>query len=232
MNRKGLSPVVASIILIAVTVAVSIAVAAWLGALTFNFTNKPNEQVSPVSVNVEFSRTGTFHFLQASITNQQSDYIVPENILVDDATITPVMVLNHLLPQQTYSTTANINWTYDTTYQVTFIWSTSDNHDHNVTASFDSPFAPRILNFTIPPFQGTRYAVWTVTDQQIGYYRTSTLTQLPANITINLTGISRTPDDSDVFNITIDYYNMTNSQLFQFIGEKSYIAIPQTIEGS
>lgn len=37
-NVKALSPVVASIILIAVTVAVSIAVAAWMGALTFTFT--------------------------------------------------------------------------------------------------------------------------------------------------------------------------------------------------
>ena len=36
-SRKALSPVVASIILIAVTVAVSIAVAAWMGALTFSF---------------------------------------------------------------------------------------------------------------------------------------------------------------------------------------------------
>jgi len=36
-NRKAISPVVASIILIAVTVAVSIAVAAWMGALTFGF---------------------------------------------------------------------------------------------------------------------------------------------------------------------------------------------------
>jgi flagellin-like protein len=36
-NTKALSPVVASIILIAVTVAVSIAVAAWMGALSFGF---------------------------------------------------------------------------------------------------------------------------------------------------------------------------------------------------
>lgn len=36
-NKKALSPVVASIILIAVTVAVSIAVAAWMGALSFSF---------------------------------------------------------------------------------------------------------------------------------------------------------------------------------------------------
>jgi flagellin-like protein len=43
-SRKALSPVVASIILIAVTVAVSIAVAAWMGALSFNFMN--TEQIT------------------------------------------------------------------------------------------------------------------------------------------------------------------------------------------
>ncbi len=43
-NVKALSPVVASIILIAVTVAVSIAVAAWMGALSFNFMN--TEQIT------------------------------------------------------------------------------------------------------------------------------------------------------------------------------------------
>jgi len=36
-SKKALSPVVASIILIAVTVAVSIAVAVWMGALTISF---------------------------------------------------------------------------------------------------------------------------------------------------------------------------------------------------
>ena len=36
-SKKALSPVIASIILIAVTVAVSIAVAAWMGALSFTF---------------------------------------------------------------------------------------------------------------------------------------------------------------------------------------------------
>jgi flagellin-like protein len=41
-SKKALSPVVASIILIAVTVAVSIAVAAWMGALTFTFMGQQN----------------------------------------------------------------------------------------------------------------------------------------------------------------------------------------------
>jgi len=43
-SKKALSPVVASIILIAVTVAVSIAVAVWMGALTIGFMG--TEQIS------------------------------------------------------------------------------------------------------------------------------------------------------------------------------------------
>jgi len=47
-SRKALSPVVASIILIAVTVAVSIAVAAWMGALTVGFMGSNSVTVTSV----------------------------------------------------------------------------------------------------------------------------------------------------------------------------------------
>jgi len=63
-SRKALSPVVASIILIAVTVAVSIAVAAWMGALTFNFMATEqikitNMQFPAGQVNITMLNTGT-----------------------------------------------------------------------------------------------------------------------------------------------------------------------------
>ena len=54
-NAKALSPVVASIILIAVTVAVSIAVAAWMGALTVGFMGSSSITVT----NMEFTGNGT-----------------------------------------------------------------------------------------------------------------------------------------------------------------------------
>lgn len=54
-NDKALSPVVASIILIAVTVAVSIAVAAWMGALTVGFMDTSSVTVTAVT----FVETGT-----------------------------------------------------------------------------------------------------------------------------------------------------------------------------
>jgi flagellin-like protein len=50
-SKKALSPVVASIILIAVTVAVSIAVAAWMGALTFSFMGSSSMTVTNVTFN-------------------------------------------------------------------------------------------------------------------------------------------------------------------------------------
>jgi flagellin-like protein len=63
-NVKALSPVVASIILIAVTVAVSIAVAAWMGALTFTFMATEQVQVTNISfgttwIAVTVNNTGT-----------------------------------------------------------------------------------------------------------------------------------------------------------------------------
>jgi len=50
-SRKALSPVVASIILIAVTVAVSIAVAAWMGALTIGFMGTEQLSITNVAFN-------------------------------------------------------------------------------------------------------------------------------------------------------------------------------------
>jgi len=65
-SRKALSPVVASIILIAVTVAVSIAVAAWMGALTFNFMATEQLKITSLQfgtaankINVTMLNTGT-----------------------------------------------------------------------------------------------------------------------------------------------------------------------------
>jgi flagellin-like protein len=64
-NTRALSPVVASIILIAVTVAVSVAVAAWMGALTVGFMATEEGKVTSArfiagnNINVTISNTGT-----------------------------------------------------------------------------------------------------------------------------------------------------------------------------
>ena len=63
-NAKALSPVVASIILIAVTVAVSIAVAAWMGALVVGQMSTEEAKVTSItwgtdSVTLTVRNTGT-----------------------------------------------------------------------------------------------------------------------------------------------------------------------------
>jgi flagellin-like protein len=65
-NAKALSPVVASIILIAVTVAVSIAVAAWMGALTVGFMGSSSLTITDadfatdqLSITIDVKNTGT-----------------------------------------------------------------------------------------------------------------------------------------------------------------------------
>jgi flagellin-like protein len=65
-NRKALSPVVASIILIAVTVAVSIAVAAWMGALTFTFTSTEQLQITDLEFIIGANNT---RYIYARVRN-------------------------------------------------------------------------------------------------------------------------------------------------------------------
>ncbi len=59
-NSKALSPVIASIILIAVTVAVSVVVAAWMGGMTIGFMGNA-EQVS--ITNIAFVRLVQLRYL-------------------------------------------------------------------------------------------------------------------------------------------------------------------------
>jgi len=72
-HKKALSPVVAAIILIAVTVAVSIAVAAWMGALTIGFMGGTEElRITSVSfsgsdVTIVVMNVGTGKFVVSDV---------------------------------------------------------------------------------------------------------------------------------------------------------------------
>jgi flagellin-like protein len=112
-SRKALSPVVASIILIAVTVAVSIAVAAWMGALTFNFMATEQLKIT----NLQFGGT----------TGNGTVTITMQNTGTNPVTITEVHVNNAgnlltssiTLPANNQtSTTVNYDWTYGAQYEV------------------------------------------------------------------------------------------------------------------
>jgi flagellin-like protein len=116
-SRKALSPVVASIILIAVTVAVSIAVAAWMGALTFNFMG--TEQVS--ITNAYFDPTGDNKTLTVNVTNSGSSAVIINsatvNGLATPVTNTPVTVPGNT-PTQAINMTLTTAWSNGYTYNI------------------------------------------------------------------------------------------------------------------
>jgi len=103
-HKKALSPVVAAIILIAVTVAVSIAVAAWMGALTIGF--MATEQlkitgvdfVSGTQIDITVQNTGTtkVFIVEARVTGggaSESVDISPEvGLDAGEKTVPPISV--------------------------------------------------------------------------------------------------------------------------------------------
>jgi flagellin-like protein len=112
-NAKALSPVVASIILIAVTVAVSIAVAVWMGALSTGFMQ--TEQIS--ITNVVFSGTATINMTisNSGIANVTISYAAVNN---NEATIASGSLLVANTPANTLVLTMAENWVLGNTYQI------------------------------------------------------------------------------------------------------------------
>ncbi len=87
-DAKALSPVVASIILIAVTVAVSVAVAAWMGGMTVGFMETEELKIT----NAQFAADGSSVTLTVSNTGTTS--VVISQVLIDNAQQTTDPVLS------------------------------------------------------------------------------------------------------------------------------------------
>jgi flagellin-like protein len=100
-NKKALSPVIASIILIAVTVAVSIAVAAWMGALSIGFmgsssvtiTNVEFESGYNVTLTVKNTGTKTVTIVTVKVNNVKYS-TSPSFLTLDPGKESPLTVLN------------------------------------------------------------------------------------------------------------------------------------------
>jgi flagellin-like protein len=81
-SKKALSPVVAAIILIAVTVAVSIAVAAWMGSLTIGFMETSELTVTDVTFTDAATDT-----IDVDVTNSGTATVTVAQVKVNGATI-------------------------------------------------------------------------------------------------------------------------------------------------
>ena len=137
-NKKALSPVVAAIILIAVTVAVSIAVAAWMGALSFGFMGG-SEQVKIVSV--QFSGTNSTN-KQTTITlqNTGANDVVITSAKVGDTVISSITVSPDSTVEAGTSATVtfNYNWTAGQSYNVGVVTKAGNVFTYYATAPSSS----------------------------------------------------------------------------------------------
>ena len=119
-STKALSPVVASIILIAVTVAVSIAVAAWMGALTVGFMGTEELKIT----NVQFPDANT-----VSITIKNTGSTA--------ATVSEVYINNGA---DLLSADLTLDPNSQADQDVTFTWAAGSSYQVRVVTTKGNPF--------------------------------------------------------------------------------------------
>jgi flagellin-like protein len=130
-NAKALSPVVASIILIAVTVAVSIAVAAWMGGMSVGFMQ--TEQLSITNV----AWTGAGANITVTVRNTGTTDIVLNSATVNSASAaivgpsTGVSIAKNTA-QDVVLTSA---WLSGNSYQIKLVSSKGNNFLYSAVAS-------------------------------------------------------------------------------------------------
>ena len=115
-NAKALSPVVASIILIAVTVAVSIAVAAWMGGLSTGFMQTEQASIT----NAAFSGTRT---ITLTVSDSGSSDIIISSATVNGIsvpTLTGTTLTANNANNQVVLTMAS-DWAAGNTYQIKLV---------------------------------------------------------------------------------------------------------------
>jgi flagellin-like protein len=127
-SRKALSPVVASIILIAVTVAVSIAVAAWMGALTFTFTKTEELKITGIL-------WGT-NYANLTLTNTGASDLTISSVKVDSYSTTGTIDTT-TIPTNTYTLTKGTTKTFKVNIpsQIGTQWTSGTKYTFDVLTS-------------------------------------------------------------------------------------------------
>jgi flagellin-like protein len=135
-NAKALSPVVASIILIAVTVAVSVAVAAWMGGMTLGFM-----QTEQIKVDNPTFDTSVAQIATVDITNYGTQSVVLSKISINgvdvtaDSNLTPPNTLKaNTGITVTITTPAGISFDAGSNYAITVITSKGNQFSYSAIA--------------------------------------------------------------------------------------------------
>jgi flagellin-like protein len=116
-SKKALSPVVASIILIAVTVAVSIAVAAWMGALTIGFMGTEQLRIPELHWN------STLNGFNMTVNNVGTKDVVITSIEVNYAKVPSEGLPKSLKTGDNVTLTVNNPYTNGAAYDISVVTS-------------------------------------------------------------------------------------------------------------
>jgi len=130
-SKKALSPVVASIILIAVTVAVSIAVAAWMGALTFTFMGTEQLQIT----NLGFAGGTNKDIIYVTVNNTGTSPITINEAWVNNVKQTSVVIngTSNALPQAASANSGLV-------LKITYTWTIGNNYQIKILTSKGNQF--------------------------------------------------------------------------------------------
>jgi len=128
-SKKALSPVVAAIILIAVTVAVSIAVAAWMGALTFSF------MAGTEQGRISYVTWPSANTIYITVDNQGTSAMTLKRAYVNNGLVTSncTDVSINDGESRVFSITLTSAWTAGQTYDITV--ETSKNNKFSTVAT-------------------------------------------------------------------------------------------------
>jgi len=193
-----------------------------MGVLTFSFkTPTPPADIKVVPVFLD-------GFINVTITNNGPSVIYPENLLINNATVWSVVVIDNLSVGGSKTSSIEYNWNYSAVYTFTLLWwseksgAADTSKEFNCSVSCQAP--PKIwkLNLPIPEFKSADYAVW-----EWNYYPSSNLQfrsnmmPLPANMTMDVTAM----DNGTMLTIKVYYYQLQTLSLFEYLGEKDYILV-------
>lgn len=125
-SKKALSPVVASIILIAVTVAVSIAVAAWMGALTFSFMGGTEQ------VRISYVQWPSDNTIYITVDNEGTAAVTLKRAYVNNVLITDA---------NTNCTNVSIDPGKSELCSITYTWEPGQTYDITVETAKNNKFS-------------------------------------------------------------------------------------------
>jgi flagellin-like protein len=126
-NAKALSPVVASIILIAVTVAVSVVVAAWMGGMSLGLMGNA-EQVSVTNVQFTDAGASAADTIVVSVRNSGGADVAISKAYINGGSIALGTLSTSTLPKGAITdVTITYDWEANTSYELKFTTSNGNN---------------------------------------------------------------------------------------------------------